>query len=60
VAVDATDRVWVAWEEGLPNWGKDSGYVIKDRLTGAFLGGFRHSQIRCYHNGQWRDPRAAS
>jgi hypothetical protein len=26
VAVDASDRVWIAWEEGGANWGKDSGY----------------------------------
>ncbi len=56
VAVDGSDRVWIAWEEGLANWGKDSGYVIKDRLSGAFLGGVRHSQIRCYQNGQWLQP----
>jgi hypothetical protein len=56
VAVDGVDRVWVAWEEGLPNWGKDQGYVIKDRPAGAFLGGFRQAQIRCYQNGAWRAP----
>ena len=26
VAVDTADRVWVAWEAGMPNWGKDNGY----------------------------------
>ena len=25
VAVDLDDRVWIAWDEGAPNWGKDSG-----------------------------------
>jgi len=29
-----------AWEEGLPNWAR-TGLVIKDRPSGAFLGGFR-------------------
>ena len=27
------DRVWVAWEEGSPNWGKDNGYWF--RKTGS-------------------------
>ena len=26
VAVDSSDRVWIAWEEGPANWAKDSGY----------------------------------
>ncbi|HZT30038.1 MAG TPA: hypothetical protein VFA33_09155 [Bryobacteraceae bacterium] len=56
VAVDAADRVWVAWEEGLANWGKDQGYILRDRPAGAFLGGVRHARIRCYRNGQWLDP----
>ena len=28
VAVDAQDRIWVAWEESGPNWGKDLGPTI--------------------------------
>ena len=56
VAVDSADRTWVAWEEGLPNWGKDQGYIIKDRPSGAFLGGVRHARIRCYQNGRWLEP----
>ncbi len=56
VAVDSADRVWVAWEEGLPNWGKDQGYVIRDRPSGAFLGGVRSARIRCYQNGRWLEP----
>lgn len=53
VAVDGLDRVWVAWETGRANWGKDQGYIIRDRQTGAPLGGFRHASIRCYANGRW-------
>lgn len=58
VAVDTANRVWVAWEEGLPNWGKDQGYIIRDRQLGAFLGGSREMKIRCRENGQWREPQA--
>jgi len=56
VAVDGSDRVWVAWEEGEPNWGKDQGYIIRDRPSGAFLGGVRRARIRCLENGNWRAP----
>ena len=28
VAVDAQGRIWVAWEESSPNWGKDRGLTI--------------------------------
>jgi hypothetical protein len=58
VAVDTGNRVWVAFEEGLPNWGKDQGYIIRDRLVGVFLGGPRQMKVRCYANGQWREPEA--
>jgi hypothetical protein len=58
VAVDTRDRVWVAWESGRPNWGKDYGYIVRYRLGDARLGGFREPRIRCYQNGQWREPEA--
>ena len=55
VAVDSSNRVWVAWEEGLANWGKDQGYIIRDRKTGVPLGGVRRPRIRCFDAGQPRD-----
>lgn len=55
VAVDGSNRVWVAWESGMPNWGKDQGYIIRDRKTGVPLGGVRTPRLRCFDNGQWRD-----
>jgi hypothetical protein len=55
VAVDTANRVWVAWEEGLAGWGKDQGYVIRDRKTGVPLGGVRRPRIRCFDAGQPRD-----
>ena len=56
VAIDTLDRVWVAWEQGSENWGKDNGLVIRDRQKGVGLGGKREPQIRCYQNGGWREP----
>lgn len=55
VTVDGSNRVWVAWEEGLNNWGKDQGYIVRDRKTGAPLGGVRRPRIRCFEAGQSRD-----
>ncbi|HLJ13669.1 MAG TPA: hypothetical protein VKV15_04175, partial [Bryobacteraceae bacterium] len=56
VAVDGQDRAWVAWEQGKPNWGKDQGYILRDRAPGVTLGGLREVQIRCWQNGQLRQP----
>jgi hypothetical protein len=59
VAADASGRVWVAWEAGGPNWGKDTGYTIRERQPGVVLGGAREVRIRCLENGQLRDPAAS-
>lgn len=59
VAVDTADRVWVAWEEGSPNWGKDTGYIFRGKAPGVQLGGVRVPRLRCYSGGQWSEPGAA-
>src|SRR5262245_30491462 len=59
VAVDAMDRVWVAWEAAPPNWGKDVGYVFRSTATGAPLGGARELRLRCRVSGEWREPSAS-
>ena len=56
VAVDTSERVWVAWEAGNPNWGKDQGYVIRGRQPGVPLGGVRELRILCYDGTRWREP----
>src|SRR5579872_172377 len=58
IAADTQDRVWVAWEEGAPNWGKDQGYEIRATEPGVPLGGHRDPRIRCYVNGEWKEPGA--
>jgi hypothetical protein len=59
VAADKAGRVWVAWEAGGANWGKDQGYIIRDRRVGVPIGGAREPRIRCLDNGQWREPKQA-
>ena len=56
VAVDAADRVWVAWEAGGANWGKDTGYNIRDRQPGVRLGDVREARIAAYANGRLQSP----
>lgn len=56
VAVDAADRVWVAWEAGGANWGKDTGYNIRDRQPGVRLGDVREVRIAAYANGRLQSP----
>jgi hypothetical protein len=58
IAVDTSDRVWVAWEAGMPNWGKDNGYEIRSIQPGVPLGGIRQPHIKCLVSGQWREPGA--
>ncbi len=59
VAVDALDRVWIAWESGAANWGKDTGFWIRKTEPGVVLGGERAARIRCYANGRWMEPEAS-
>ena len=58
VAVDTANRVWVAWEEGEPNWGKDNGFVVRNtpQGVGVGLGGVRRAMIRAYDGAKWLQP----
>lgn len=56
VAVDKAGRIWVAWEAGPVNWGKDQGYILRNRRIGSPLGGPREARLRCLEAGRWREP----
>ncbi len=56
VACDGQDRVWVAWDIGEPNWGKDQGHTIRANQPGVNLYRSRMLGIRCYINGQAKEP----
>ena len=71
VAVDGADRVWVAWEEGGVNWGKDTGYEnprhrIHLRPGGSKLYGppnsrtytYRRPRVAVLSNGRLQQPAA--
>ena len=59
VAVDRDDRVWVAWETGGANWGKDTGYNIRDRQPGVRIGADREVRIATYAGGRLQAPAQA-
>ncbi len=72
VAVDGADRVWVAWEEGGLNWGKDTGYQnplhrLWLRPGGSRIYGpanytadtlYRRPRVAVLDGGQWKQPKA--
>lgn len=71
VAVDRQDRVWVAWEEGGVNWGKDTGYEnprnhLWLRPGGSRLYGppnsdtalYRRPRLAVLESGRWQQPNA--
>ncbi len=56
VAVDAADRVWVAWEVGGSNWGKDTGYNLRGRQPGVRIGADREVRVAAYAGGRLLGP----
>ncbi len=56
VAVDGSDRVWVAWESGGANWGKDTGYNIRSRQPGVVIGALREVHVAALEGGRLLEP----
>ena len=56
LAVDGEDRVWVAWERGGANWGKDTGFNIRDRQPGVRIGADREVRVAVYAEGRLQTP----
>src|SRR5262249_43834142 len=48
LAFDRQGRLWVAWDDGGPNWGLDSA------CNGLFH--HRHIDLRAWVNGAWQMP----
>lgn len=53
LAVDAQNRVWVAWDESRENWGKDVGFLLGG---GTGLYDSRKIKIAIYASGKWLAP----
>ncbi len=56
LAVDGSDRVWLAWDESGSNWGKD--YARDDTWRGTVLYADRRPRIAVLENGKWSQPAA--
>ncbi len=63
VSVDGADRVWISWEEGSANWGKDFGYEnprhrinLKDGSRLYDPRGPRLPRVAVLENGRWLQP----
>jgi len=56
VAVDAAGRVWIAYEQGTANWGKDQGAVVPRPTPGTRLYGGRKTVVRVHHQGRLFEP----
>jgi len=54
VAVDGSDRLWLAWDESGSNWGKD--YARDDTWRGTTLYADRHPRVAVLENGAWSAP----
>lgn len=63
VACTPDGRVWVAWEQGGHNWGKDQGYWLRqaNREQGSTLGSTRSVKVACWHDDKiWQAPDVAT
>ena len=56
VAVDGRNRVWIAWAESGPNWGKDWGVLGR---PGTQVRATSRVRLVRYAGGQWMEPVAA-
>ncbi len=54
IACGRDGRIWIAWEQGGWNWGKDHGYWLlrEERSRGTFLGAWRTVRVVCWQDGR--------
>ncbi len=54
LACDRAGRLWAAWDESGPNWGKDTGFLYQ-KAGGTRLYETRAVRVRCLIDGRWID-----
>jgi uncharacterized protein DUF3604 len=54
IAVDKKDRIWLAWHESGPNWGKDWTHEDDRRATVLYTN--RSPKIAVLDAGEWKQP----
>jgi len=60
LASDKAGRLWAAWDESGPQWGKDTGFLYggQDRTDTTRLYASRTLRIKCLVGGKWQEPAA--
>ncbi len=55
VAMDGRGRVWIAWHESGPQWGKDTGWLVDQsgQSKGTELYETRTLRVACLDDGKW-------
>jgi hypothetical protein len=56
LSCDKAGRLWAAWDESSPQWGKDSGYLYDNTPRGLYSS--REVRVRCLIDGKWMEPAA--
>jgi hypothetical protein len=57
LASDMAGRLWAAWDESGPQWGKDTGHLYPNSpATGLY--DLRHIRVKCLVDGTWLEPEA--
>lgn len=57
VAVDAQGRVWVAWDESEPEWGKDTGFLVTKSGTQVYQS--RRVRLACLDADRWLETESS-
>jgi hypothetical protein len=60
LACDRAGRLWAAWDESGPQWGKDTGFLYGGgaRTDTTRLYAWRHIRVKCLQDGKWLEPAA--
>jgi hypothetical protein len=57
LASDTAGRLWAAWDESGPQWGKDTGHLYANSpATGLYQ--LRRIRVKCLVDGKWLEPDA--
>ncbi|MCI0456495.1 MAG: DUF3604 domain-containing protein [Gemmataceae bacterium] len=60
LACDREGRLWAAWDESGPQWGKDTGFLYggQHRADTTRLYASRTLRVKCLADGKWQEPAA--
>ncbi len=61
LACDGKGRLWAAWDEAGPQWGKDTGFLYggQKRQDTSRLYASRSIRVACWSDNKWQEPTKA-